>query len=375
VLLILAGVSIAMLTGENGILTKADSTTRETEIAEAKEQAKLDIAEWTADQLEKGKSANISNSIIQEILTGKEYVGNIGTDKFTTKKNGYEILYADLYNGSIVESRTPKIPEGFYVVPELDKVEDGFVISDIENDTEDKGNQFVWVPVPDMNNFHRIEGYYNKQLDTNLKNCSEPFQNGYAEEDTDYTNMYHSVEINHGFYMGRYEAGKEGIDTVVCKKGATVYNNIKWGNSMTDATGGAVEKAKNFTKDKIYKDSVTSTLVYGVQWDATMQFMDDGYSKGECSENSYVISSLGKGNYGTSVSIPTGSNSNYAVKNIYDMAGNVFEWTMEACNTDKRINRGGACSRDNVNYPASNRMQDDPTRVFLDLGFRIALYL
>jgi len=81
------------------------------------------------------------------------------------------------------------------------------------------------------------------------------------------------------------------------------------------------------------------------------------------------------GRYLKQIIVGIKDDGSYAVKNIYDMAGNVFEWTMEACNTDKRINRGGACSRDNVNYPASNRMQDDPTRVFLDLGFRIALYL
>jgi len=98
VLLILAGISIAMLTGENGILAKADDATRETEIAEAKEQAKLDIVEWTAKQLEEGKEASVSNIIIQEILTGKEYVGSVQTEKFTTKKNGYEILYSDLYS-------------------------------------------------------------------------------------------------------------------------------------------------------------------------------------------------------------------------------------------------------------------------------------
>ena len=100
VLLILAGISIAMLTGENGILTKADTATRETEIAEAKEQAKLDIAEWIAEQLEQGKNADIDNSIIQKILQskGESYVKDAGTDSFTTKKKGYEILYSELYN-------------------------------------------------------------------------------------------------------------------------------------------------------------------------------------------------------------------------------------------------------------------------------------
>ena len=43
VLLILAGISIAMLTGKNGILTKADTSVRQTDIVETKEQIKLEI--------------------------------------------------------------------------------------------------------------------------------------------------------------------------------------------------------------------------------------------------------------------------------------------------------------------------------------------
>ena len=49
VLLILAGVSIAMLTGENGILTQANSSKEKTEISEVKEQAKLDIMSWRTE--------------------------------------------------------------------------------------------------------------------------------------------------------------------------------------------------------------------------------------------------------------------------------------------------------------------------------------
>ena len=107
VLLILAGISIAMLTGENGILTKAANAERETEIVEAKEQAKLDIAEWTATRLKEGKEANVTNTKIQEILEGKAYVGSTTTNKFTTKKNGYEILYSDLYSAITGGNETP----------------------------------------------------------------------------------------------------------------------------------------------------------------------------------------------------------------------------------------------------------------------------
>ena len=57
VLLILAGVSIAMLTGQNGILTQAQNASTQTEIAEAKEKAQMDIMAWQSERLENGQDA------------------------------------------------------------------------------------------------------------------------------------------------------------------------------------------------------------------------------------------------------------------------------------------------------------------------------
>ena len=93
VLLILAGVSIATLTGQNGVLTKASTAQKDTEIESAKEQAKVDIAAWIADKLENGEKAELNDSIIKSIITGKSYVsteeGQPGDSSFKTKENGY----------------------------------------------------------------------------------------------------------------------------------------------------------------------------------------------------------------------------------------------------------------------------------------------
>lgn len=53
VLLILAGVSIAMLTGENGILNRANQSGAETKLSEAKEQVSLAINDLVADYYDK----------------------------------------------------------------------------------------------------------------------------------------------------------------------------------------------------------------------------------------------------------------------------------------------------------------------------------
>ncbi len=171
--------------------------------------------------------------------------------------------------------------------------------------------------------------------------------------------------------------GKEKGETAVSKKNVDV-GAVSWGNNAgdlrksNDITGGAVQYAKEFINDKTYKGKVTSTLVYGVQWDATMQFFDNNYIKGNCEPNSYVRNSKGKGNY-SGGEIRTGSNENYKVKNIYDMAGNLAEWTMESTVTYP-VYRGSTFEDTESGTPASYRCYNPPYAVRY-AGFRIALYL
>ena len=267
---------------------------------------------------------------------------------------------AEIYE-SLVDSMTPPggsvtndgvpIPDGFYYVGGTK--EEGVVISDNPADenkgtshdaaTKMQGNQFVWIPVEDESLFKRYEGYSSGELQNGyVAYCSEPYAGGYENEEQEFNEMKARVIENKGFYVGRYEAGttnpnrneESGIeDKVLIQKGKNVYNYVGWNNSetnaMNDETGGAVELAKNFDTANGYT-SVTSTLIYGVQWDAIMNFIDPKYATENCDSNSFVVDSSGKGWYDQSSPTVTGSNENYAVKNIYDLGGNVAEWTMEA---------------------------------------------
>ena len=318
VLLILAGVSIAMLTGDNGILTQAQNAKNRTEEAQREEENILTNYE---DYI---NNATLDTATVGEIVTG-------GNKQYS--KNGTAI-----------------IPEGFAIVPGLDDVSQGLVISDVANDTENKGNQFVWVPVENFSEFVRHDFGDQGVEDSNFIN-TEPTEDKYYEPTPDNTSgctsetaeevtkMYRSVEINHGFYIGRYEAGNDGSNNAISKKGVSVYNNIKWGNSMIDEKGGAVEKARNFDTQSGHTN-VTSTLVYGVQWDAVMRWLNGGTSE----EKGWLTDSSDIGNYidndNTNNPAKTGSKDNYQMKHIYDLAGNVYEWTMEARSTDNRVTRG-----------------------------------
>ena len=210
-LLILAGVSIATLTGNNGILTRANDAKEQTEEAKEEELRGLTALEAATN------------------LEDKEYIDS----------NGDKAI----------------IPAGFAIsqVEGENTIEDGLVIID-KNE-----NEFVWIPVNNVDNFKTYEGYaYGVLQENTLSNCEEP----YVSDIEEYNEMKASIEKNKGFYVARYEAGNEN-GNVVSKKGKKVWNNVPWGDSMTDAgTSGSVFLARNMYYDNY---GIKSTLIYGVE--------------------------------------------------------------------------------------------------------------
>ena len=102
VLLILAGISISMLSGDNSILQKATDAKQTTERSEAKEQAQMDIMAYIADKTANHQDDSLDDTIVKGILTGKSYVkdGQPGNESFITAKGEYEILYSELYTAT-----------------------------------------------------------------------------------------------------------------------------------------------------------------------------------------------------------------------------------------------------------------------------------
>ncbi len=366
-----------------------------------------DYKQITDDMTEDEASQYQDLYIINEASYNIFYVEGIKVDD--------EWFYTDYTNDALDQEKVDlryvegvKIPDGFYYVGGTKQ--EGIVISDNIEDMGKgtsyevaktlKGNQFVWVPVENDTDFQRYAGYGAGKLLENMSIFSEPYTNGYATEEKEYNQMKQSVLKYNGFYVGRYEAGTSSTterkensritDSVVVKQGAYVYNYIGWSNSddMTVETGGAMQKSKEFAKENGYDSSVTSTLIYGVQWDAIMQWIDPEYKNEDGTlfeKNSFVANSIGKGNYNEDANnnewkgivTQTGSSENYAVKNIYDLAGNVYEWTMESVYSSNRVIRGGNYNIPGYRFPVSCRdgTYNPSNSNHPDFGFRVALYL
>ena len=391
VMIILAAAIILSLQS-SGIIGRANEAKTASDVANAKQVVAMAEAEWQLDE-EKIRTEN-------NVTTFKEYANKKLTEAgFTTEGNGgISLSESGAVNTIYVDSKGKQaiIPEGFTVssVSTEKTIEDGLVIID------EKGNEFVWVPVavPDGKTFEEVF----IRTTASDSNYTEPYSTtGYTEEVVEYNKMKASVEKNGGFYIGRYEAGttierkvnvSNKTSEVVVQKNKPVYNYVAWGASMTDVTGdvtydsmnhgkGAVELSRDMYKSS---NSVVSTLCYGVQWDAVMNFMKD-VPNPNVPGKKYIEDSTGMGWYSDNYSegnpskitgVDVDENASNMVKNIYDMAGNVFEWTMEVNYTDCRVSRGGHFAFDGAYLPASYRSVDDPVEsIGVVVGFRPALYI
>jgi len=352
VLLILAGVSINLVLGNNGIIAKAKDA--ETKSAEASQN---DL---------KGMNGLVSE--MEGALAGNGSTGNGNTgsgNNFVTKNT--EVTYP---GGNVW------IPEGFRISKDsASTVQNGVVIEDKD------GNQFVWVPVATLADYKRRTWY------TGNGSFSD-YSEALPEDERA------SVDAYKGFYIGRYEAGdKESTGTT---KATFRTSSSDTSNSVTIKADQvpyscvtrtkAVSLAEGFATKQGYK--AKTKLVSSYAWDTTIAFI-------EKTVNNYGSSSS-QGNYSnTSVTykditdeskpektkaenspllVATGQTT--PVCNIYDMGGNVLEWTTESCSSTKYpyALRGGHCASGFANSPAGLRYAS-PDAAYNGLGFRLTLFM
>ena len=375
VMLILAGVAIAAVVDGDGLFSK---TRQAAETYENAARNEGDTIQSMINQIDeylgnKNTGTGDGDGDDDNPPAGGATIGEI-VDENKTFSGGTTGSYND-----------PIIPKGFAPVNEgnatwgsADGYQKGLVIQD------ESGNQFVWVPVDGTT--VKFERYDFGKMSSSIASFDDLTETVPEAITT-------SVTTNGGFYIARYEAGlPEGTSSAsaaidgsvrpVSKQGATVWNSIAWSDNGTNDDenpgDGAVTVARNMypdTPDSEY--GAVSTLIYGTQWDTALKFI--GAYGGD---TTYAIDSTGKGNYYGTTNDPIsglgtcGADPSFSQKNIYDMAGNVYEWTMEKYSTS-RVNRGGSYTLNSgSDNPASRRSDFNGVNLgYSNLRFsRSALY-
>ena len=404
VLLILAGVSINALFGNNGIIEKAKEAQNKMDKATENDQKEInELTNWLDNQVNGTTGGGTTGEDDNPSTTPKisRLIGTV-VDKNTKAE--------DAYGNKIT------IPKGFKVVAHgtvagsatytysgdnIPAVQDGIVI---ENGTD--GNQFVWVPVGTINNksgdsrgttstitlgryeFDSKTGALKSNTPVqvaSVENCTQEVTiNTYykelstsrisssSSENTTARDLKTFIETslaNGGYYIARFEASGTA-SKITSKYNQTLLTNITQPNAAKAAREMYGEVKEN--NELVY----ASDLVNSYAWDTAIIFIQT-YST-ETDASSYASENKGP----TDGQKNTGlSNDKYC--NIWDMSGNAYEWTTEYSTLSRTsyiypcVCRGGyffTGSGEAVFY-ASNRGHDFTTGSIIINGLRPLLYV
>ena len=296
------------------------------------------------------------------------------------------------------------------------EIDTGYVIYEGEEpvtdtnvaDAQKTRNQYVWVPVPDVSKMYgtdssgkkwgKLYNFATSSSNANYDATTGAYPNnwsedingvmrildstyGYREPDVlsnrddnrylkqyglgsmtrhdlllemqkDFNNMINSVKKYGGFYIGRYETGDLNQEFAVVRKGNTNIASQRWYTMY-----------KKCKKLKGANKQVETGMIWGSQWDRTLMWLVESKSK---SIAEICDDSTSWGNYrnnsepGAGSRRPTGYSETWKANNIYDLAGNVWDWTLEVSNTLSRAARGGSYSFYGYYGPASDRNDYSP---------------
>ena len=358
VLLILAGVSLNLVLGENGIISKAREASTKTVQAQQNSEIEMNLLEQ--ELANATKEPDPAEGV--KIPTGFYYVGG-------TKTSG--IVISDNVN-------------------DKDKYKNKAVVG-----TDLLGNQYVWIPCTTDSTssklqYARTEWGVEADGDDNSRAIKDELT--LTDASVTYSNADTANGINAdvskeivaqikaekasvaqygGYYIGRYEVGKNS-DTAVVKYNQTPYASITWST------------AYGLAKKIITNSEVNSYLCSSYAWDTAVNFIQNNSTA-----KNYATSIEGfNGNWnpqavkdpsgnvikpaGTSQQLNTGLTTQFC--NIFDMGGNEAEFTTELNpgTSETVVLRGGDYY---YGSPAGNRWDICSGGAGIAYGFRATLFL
>lgn len=383
VLLILAGISISMLTGQNGILNRATEAKEKTEKAQIDESDKM----VQMEAMVKSAGKSIPNPSSYGENPNAQATAD-GAGKYFALPDGAKYITGTVDTGVVVEIKGSE----FVWVPVDDVVLDTNRISDLPTSSENgisSGKTYtpMAVKVGDdykgiLYDFDESNGYLLYPNNENYLGNSDGYRepdivSNYDGGDSDtvdgkitirkltaeYNAMISSILKYKGFYIARYEAGLDKTTNEIVFKNASIEaNNVittDTSNIETSRWYGLYQKIKTFTTDS---DKVVSSMIWGSQYDAMMNWMAKTGNTVEAADDT-------KRNTTT---ITGGGEKPDIINNIYDLYGCHFEWTLEAISSKYRANRGGFSDG---NLSPARRSDNFPTSTPSGYSSRATLYI
>ena len=347
------------------------------------------------------------NYIWGEIKPGKRNTNNFTT---VTSSDGVEVPVPTGYTASSASDEN-SVNGGFVIYEGTEAVTDSN-----KWEAQCNRNQYVWIPIADISDMYwrnqttgkKYGTWYNfsKSATTYSKDSNRSYEpqttsydiqstyltqylNGMSREDflmemeIDFDKMLNSVATYGGFYVGRYETGDLSQATPVVKRMNEDLGEQNWWQMW--------KKAR-----KLSGTSAGVQMIWGIQWDETLKWLID---TGEKTYAEIASDSTSWGNYynnsftyytntskstatkasSDSVRIPSGAYEGANANNVYDLAGNIYDWTLESNGSgtgDGRYYRGGNYACDGYVYPTADRSHYGiPNNSYDSIGLRCSLFI
>ena len=344
--------------------------------------------------LEVESKENITEIVVTQPDGSKSTISASGktyNEEITMTKNGvYEVEVKTATTSKIASKRVSSLYAQDVEFNTKDWINYLSNYADVSFDTKEQFLQEQEVSYDTIEEFLASAGYnsigefmfnenvYIKDLKTEL----ERFLRTDFSSWEDHNQNLDSVNKYGGYYIGRYEAGDgttstkrtsstSDTNTLVSKKGAYVYNYIT-NDSAKSLSSGMYSR----------NGAVTSQLITGAGWDRALNWIIE---TGEQTEENVLFNSSSWGNYNNStgnaatnagpgnMNFTTGRSEYWKANNIYDLAGNTWEWTQETYQSTGSVNRGGNYNNEGDNNPAGNRNNNSPDNQNNNNSFRTQL--
>ena len=391
---------------------KTETTIKVQVVAEDKESGitKIEYSKDDGTSYVTGTTATATEYTFEELTESTAYTvkvrvtdgaGNTAeiSKKISTDGERFSEIYDKTTEYTDSEGNTAWIPGDFAVgiSDGINKINDGLVIKDA------KGNQFVWIPVEDYttmyeevtepitlsgvttttNVYSKLRGitagkpgttlarepdlvtvYDTQSQYYSILGCSSALDMA-DRMVTEYKKTYESIKHYGGFYIGRFEL-TGSMDNPTVKKGVVLANQ-NWYNLKKACT------------NIVSTQYAQSTMIYGNQWDEVCEWLKTKGYNTDSDSSSW-------GNYKDSTGVEdievhgslqiTGYSKVWNAQNIYDLAGNYWEWTQELYNTAYRYVRGGDCYYEGKYIPVISRGElCNPAMISNSWTSRPALYV